>query len=439
MINRSYTKLWVGQATSLVGDFAFDTAVMAWIGTVLLRGRGYAPAVSSAALIVVAVVAIVVAPMAGMYVDRWDARRTMLGADLIRGVLVGLLTGLSCLPAGLVPSWAMLVAILLILILCTAAAQFFSPARGVLLTQVLEDKDQSKASALAQATGAAAMIIGPPLGAMLLVDLGPQWAIGINAASYLISLLCIRGVHPPSRSVAQPDPVSPAPAESSQLTAGLRLTLAERTLRAMLIAAFVATLGTGAINALDLYFVLENLHASPSWFGTLEALFGGGTLLGAWLGHQLGKRVALGTLFYCSMLCNGGLVLAYSRVGQVSAAATLTVLFGMSLGVLNTVAFPLILSIVPRSYLGRVMAVFNPANQLASLISIGLSSLLISTVLRDLHASFAGIHFGRVDTVFAVSGALIFAGGWHARRSLRTPAPPIPASEPAEVATISPS
>src|SRR6185312_15408957 len=107
---------------------------------------------------------------------------------------------------------------------------------------------------LAQATSATAMIVGPPLGAMLLVNLGPQWAIGINAASYFVSLLCIRGVHPSSRSVAQPDPASAAPPESSQLTAGLRLTLGERTLRAMLIAAFVATLGTGAINALDLYF-----------------------------------------------------------------------------------------------------------------------------------------------------------------------------------------
>jgi MFS family permease len=436
VINRSYTRLWAGQATSLVGDFAFDTAVITWIGTALLRDRGYAPAVSSAALVIVAVVAIVVGPIAGVYVDRWDARRTMLGTDLIRGILVGLLTGLSCMPTRLVPTWVMLGTILLVLVGTSIAAQFFSPARFVLLTQVLEDKDQSKAAALAQATSAGAMIIGPPLGALMLVNLGPQWAIGLNAASYLISLLCIRGVRPYGQPIDQPEPASAAP-RSSQLTAGLRLILGERTLRAMLIAAFIATLGTGAINALDLYFVLENLHASPAWFGTLEALFACGTLLGAWLGHELGKRTALGAVFYCSMLCNGGLVLAYSRVSQVTAAAAITVLFGMSLGALNTVAFPLILTKVPRSHLGRVMAVFNPANKLASLVSIGLSSLLITTVLRNLQTSFAGVQFGRIDTVFTISGIFMLAAGFYAWRSLRISAEPALSPDPTKVATDS--
>jgi MFS family permease len=438
MINSSYTRLWIGQATSLVGDFAFDTAVMVWIGTMLLSGRSYAPAVSSSTLIVVAVVAIMVAPVAGVYVDRWDARRTMLGADLIRGILVGLLTILSCLSTRLVPSWAMLAAILLVLVLCTAAAQFFSPARSVLLTQVLEDKDQSKAAALAQATSAAAMIVGPTLGALLVVNLGPQWAIGVDAVSYLVSLFCIRGVRPTGQTVAQPDPASAAPA-SSQLTAGLRLILGERTLRAMLIAAFVATLGTGAINALDLYFVLENLHASPAWFGTLEALFAGGTLLGAWLGHEFGKRIPHGAVFSYSMLINGALVLAYSRLTQITAAGVITVLFGMSLGALNTVAFPLILSKVPRSHLGRVMAVFNPANRLASLVSIGLSSLLISTVLRNLHTSFAGMRFGRVDTVFVISGVFMLASGCYAWWALRASAEPTLAPDRADLATASSS
>jgi len=444
VINSAYARLWAGQAASLIGDFAFDTAVVMWIGTVLLKGRSYAPAVSSATLVTVALIGITVGPAAGVYVDRWDARRTMLNADLARAVLIGLLTGLACLPGGRLPGGAAVAVILLVLALCTVAAQFFSPARFVLLTQVLEEKDQSKASALAQATQAAAVIIGPPLGALLLVSLGTQWALGINAASFLVSFFCIRSVRPAAAPAAEPH-AEPS-ADPVRLTAGLRFTLGQRTLRAMLIAAFLTMLGTGAINALDLYFVLEKLHARPAWFGMLEALFGGGTLLGAWLGHQMGKRLPFASVFCGSLLCYGAFVLVYSRVEAVFPAAALSVLFGMSLGALNTVAFPLILTVVPRSHLGRVMAVFNPANQLASLVSIGLSSLLISTVLRNFHASLAGLAFGRVDTVFTVSGVLILAGGAHSWRALhagRQPQPDAPdaprVNEPADVLTESSS
>jgi hypothetical protein len=85
------------------------------------------------------------------------------------------------------------------------------------------------------------------------------------------------------------------------------------------------------------------------------------------------------------------------------------------------------------------MAVFNPANQLASLISIGLSSLLISTVLRNLHTSLAGLDFGRVDTVFTVSGVLILLGGFHAWRALRISAEPAAEPDATELAAVSPS
>ena len=37
LINRNYARLWYGQAVSLVGDFVFDTTLVLWVGTVLLR------------------------------------------------------------------------------------------------------------------------------------------------------------------------------------------------------------------------------------------------------------------------------------------------------------------------------------------------------------------------------------------------------------------
>src|SRR5436309_532993 len=103
LVNRNYARLWVGQAVSLVGDFVFDTTLVLWVGVVLLRGLPYAPAAVAGLLVGVAVATLLVGPLAGVFVDRWDRRRTMLGADLVRAGLIGALTLLAFLPAAPVP------------------------------------------------------------------------------------------------------------------------------------------------------------------------------------------------------------------------------------------------------------------------------------------------------------------------------------------------
>lgn len=69
LINRNYAQLWYGQAVSLLGTAMFDTTLVLWVGTVLTRGRSWAPAAVSGVLVAVAV-GTLVAPVAGVLVDR---------------------------------------------------------------------------------------------------------------------------------------------------------------------------------------------------------------------------------------------------------------------------------------------------------------------------------------------------------------------------------
>ena len=70
---------------------------------------------------------------------------------------------------------------------------------------------------------------------------------------------------------------------------------------------------------------------------------------------------------------------------------------------------PLLLDAAPREYLGRVMAVFTPVNQLASMLSMIISGWLTRTVLRSFRASFAGVTLNSVSLVCIVAGAMITA------------------------------
>jgi hypothetical protein len=98
--NKDWRWLWLGQSVSLTGDMVFTVTVILWIATRLARTSSgavapWAPAAVSGALIAVAVPALLVGPFAGVWVDRWDRRATMLTADAVRCVLIA---GLLVLP-----------------------------------------------------------------------------------------------------------------------------------------------------------------------------------------------------------------------------------------------------------------------------------------------------------------------------------------------------
>lgn len=416
MINRDFRRFWTGQAISLLGDTVFNTSLLLWIAVVLLRDKGYAPIASSAVLLAAAVVGIVVAPVAGVLVDRWDKRRTMLCTDLIRFVLVGGLTLLSCVPA--VPVPIVLTAIVIVIAVSTAAGGFFNLARVIFVGDVVPAGQLGRASGLVQAAGAGAAIAGPPLAAPLLVGVGVQWALGFNAVSFLVSYLLLRSVRPRRPDAAAPSAAAPA-GILREFGHGLRLFRTGRVLLTLLITTTLVMLGAGAVNALDVYFLQENLHGDPTMFGLLGGAFGAGALVGSAVAGVFADRLGPARVFRVSLLLAAGLFLVYSRMDSVWPAIAVAMAFSVGLGGVSTVAVPLIMRSVPRSHLGRVLSVFGPVNQAASVISLGAAGTLVGFLPSGFHTTVAGVGFGRIDLVFFGSATLMLAGAFYAFVGLR--------------------
>jgi MFS family permease len=439
LINRDFRLLLAGHAVSLVGDFAFDTTLLLWIGAILLKGSPYAPVASAIPLVVPAAVTVALAPVAGVFVDRWDKRTTMLRMDLIRAALIGLVAVLATLGRNAVPPVAAVVVVAVTVALTTAASLFFSPARFVLIGDVVPAEQRGKASSYGQAVVALAGVVGPPIAGVLLFGAGPEWAFALNAASFLVSYAAIRAV--PAREPAPlpgQDEGTPQSSVRHELMAGLRLMGGNGVIRVLLTAIVVATLGAGAISALDVYFVQQNLHADPVWFGYLGGVFAAGALAGALIGGVAGDRFGHARVLWISMLSFGGLFGLYARLTAVPPAVVVIGLFGIAIGAFNAVVFPLILRTVPREFLGRTMSVFNPVNRLASIVSIAAASVLTSTALQGFSGEVLGIHVGPIDTVFTVSGALIAAAGLYAFAKLRGTdrAPRASGHEPTEIVAV---
>jgi Transmembrane secretion effector len=77
-INRNFALLWWEQAISNVGDYAWDTALVLWVASFLVAGPSWAPLAVSGVVLAAALPQIMVGPFAGVFVDRWDKRQTMV-------------------------------------------------------------------------------------------------------------------------------------------------------------------------------------------------------------------------------------------------------------------------------------------------------------------------------------------------------------------------
>ncbi len=429
LINRNYARLWAGAAASDLGTVVFDTTVVLWVATIIARGRPWGPLAVSGVVLAAAVPVLVLGPIAGVFVDRWDKRRTMLRCDLLSAVLaVGLLP--VALAGDRVPTWAALTAIYATVFLINAVARFFSPARMTLIGDVVPRPDQPRASGLSQTAYNTAFVVGPPLAAPLLFAFGTEWALVINAASFLASFAVIRRIQPPATAVGPPAGHS----FGREFGDGLRFFLGNRTLLTLLITAVLVTAGGGALNALDVFFVTENLHVDPSRYGLLGMTFGAGAIAGGVLASIFSARIGLVRTLSVSLATAGAGLLWYSR--QTALAPTLVILavIGVATAGVNAALGPIVLQCTPRQYVGRVMAVITPVITLASILSVSVAGLVAGTLPPDFHATVAGVRVGRIDLIFMVAGLLVLLGAGYALLNVRLPAPAADAIRPPDAA-----
>lgn len=418
--NRAWKLLWSGQAVSIVGDYVFQTTIVLWIGTVIARGQSWAPVAVSGVLMAAAGPAIVIGPAAGVFVDRWDRRRIMLTSDACRAVLVAALLPLAWPSvADHLHVAARLTLIYLVVAAASCFSQFFNPARFAVIFAVVDKEDVPKASGLLQATASMAGIVGPPLAAPLLFVAGIQWALVINALSFAFSFATIAAIRIPAVAHAG---AAAGGRFFSEFREGLRFFATNKVLVALAVGAIIATLGAGAINALNVFFVTHNLHVAAKWYGTMGAADGTGAVLGALAAGWLAARIGSRRIFWGGLVVSGVLIIAYSRMTLLVPALVALVGVGLVVGAINAAISPLLLEATPQEMLGRVVAVVNPLTQVASITALAASGILASTVLRNMHVVAGGMTFGPYDTIFGISGLFFIAGGIAAIRPLRTSA-----------------
>lgn len=424
LINRDFALLFGGATVSYIGDYVYTTTLILWIATSIGKDQSWAPLAISGVLLATALPELVVGTLAGVFVDRWDKRRTMLAMDLLRAVLVALLVfatnivPLPFWPDGRMPVAFQLASIYAIVALAGACTQFFNPARMALIGDIVEETHRARATGLMQAITGVAIVVGPALAAPLYFVAGVQWALLLNAASFAVSFATLLLMRPPQAARRGGESGENAGFLREYLS-GLRFFGGNRVLRTLLIMGIIIMLAAGALNALDIFFTIENLHAPASFYGYLQAAAGAGIIPGSILASVLARRVGVARMTWLTLLVIGALLLIYARLTSFLPALVVNGLIGVFNAGLNVGIGPLILHVTPRELVGRVASVFGPIMALFGMLSTALAGYLASTALYHFHATVLGIALGPIDTIFAAGGVLAILAGLHGMRNLR--------------------
>ena len=384
--NRNFVLLATGQAISNVGDFVFTTTLLVWVFS-LTHSAG----AISGVLIAQNIPVFVLGPIAGVFVDRWNRRSTMVATDLLR-------MAFALLPF-VVPTSLRLPAIYASVFAISAFSRFFMPARMGVMQVIVAPDQQTRAASIGQATFALSFIIGPAIASPLYFLVGPFIACSINAVSFLVSSLCLIALRAPRKALHPyiQSGKSGAGAIVSEVYAGLHFIVKSRVLYAVMILALIAFLGVGALNALDIIFVVQRLHVSASLYGPLTAVSGLGTLIGAIVIGIFANRFKPSRLLSCCVFLLGAGIILYAFQTWYVLALVVYFLSSLPQGGIDIAFAPLMIHATPRAMMGRVDAVMETGMSGMSLISLTL-------------AGFLG-QFVPVYIIFAACGALIALAG----------------------------
>ncbi|GLV60520.1 MFS transporter [Dictyobacter sp. S3.2.2.5] len=415
LINRNYTFLWSGQSVSLIGDTIFDTVLVLWVAD-LLGHSGQAPLAVSGIGLAVALPSLLLSPFAGVLVDRWPKRRTMLVMDALRALLVcSLLLVSGVLPMSLNLSLPIKLTILYVIVGgASCCSQFFNPSSMALLGLIVPEEQRTRASALSMGTGMFAWTLGPAIASVLYASFGIGWAIVFDVVTFGWSWCMIRQIQLPA---SQPEGMPERQPRHffRELWDGLGFIRDSALLFPLLLSDGVFFFGLGIVNTLCLFLVTGNLHVPASLYGPFCAIPAAGGILGTWLVGRYGSKVGEIRIYACGALVSGAAVLFVGWQSNPLLALLGFFIANVSNMHAAVVTGPLILKATPEKLVGRIFAARGTVMTVCSLLATFLSGYLSSTLLRSLHLDVGrGASLNAINALYICAGIIIMIAGIYA-------------------------
>jgi MFS transporter, DHA3 family, macrolide efflux protein len=358
LLTRDFGLVWSGQLISQIGDGVSKLALLWFVYAVT-----GSPLKTSIIGLLQTIPPIVLGPIIGVYVDRLSKKVLLITSDLLRALLIGLI---PCL----IPVESFTVSVLYVLVFLHAmASAVFGPALTASIPTFVQKKRFTAANALLQGTTSLGIIFGPAMSGLGIAAYGSQEVLCLNAATYVISAMCLMLVRFGKPAALTPSRATP-PTMWQDLVEGFRYSVVTHPgLLLLTITAALHTFGSGALTALFPVFARKMLGLGPVEVGYLWSALGIGLLL-----------ASIGLLWVTNWMINDRLKLIVSS-SVISSAATCGLIWtmdpylagflmgivGCGLGAFTPIAWGMIQELAPSQMVGRVLGLYGAGAMTAAI------------------------------------------------------------------------
>jgi MFS family permease len=325
---------------SVFGDFLAIFAIIAFV-TFNLHGTA-----TQVGMVLVAFMApfAVVSPIAGVFVDRWNLKRTLVASDVIRGVLcIGLIFVHNL--------WA----IYAILFTMSVVSSFFIPAQSVAVRTLVPMAGLMAVNGLMSQAQQGSQIIAPSVAGSIVQWFGARSCFTYDAFSFFFSAAMVMSLTI-ERPAATATAATGAAAVWQSMSAGFRFIFTHSTISFVIIAMTSGMFAMRCFGALLSVYVRDVLSSTSAAFGVLNTLIGIGMIVGTQLLTRFARHVPKQNLVVYGLGGMGVGVFITAIFGTMAGTVAGMLALGFCAAAIFITATTLLQQETPQDLLGRVMS-----------------------------------------------------------------------------------
>ena len=372
---RDFGLLWVAGLVSVAGDYALMIALP--LHAYVLTGSAVATGGVFAASLIPRVL---LGSVAGVFVDRWDRKRTMVAVDLLRAA--------ALLPLLLVGSPDLLWLLYLVRTVTGSLGLLFEPAEAALLPKLVGEDRLVTANALNALNNNLGRLVGPAAGGLLYATGGLPVVVVVDAASFAVSaglILAIRTHARPERDGSATTGDSAWRRMAGEWIAGLQLVRRNPSLGAIFLALGVGFVGDGTFAVGFTPLVVDVLAGGAQGAGIVSSAQAVGGLCAGVVIARVALTVSPRVLFGGGLVGLGLADLGMANAASLAPAGAAAVMTGAAFmlvaGIPIVAAFAaghgLLQTLTVDAFRGRVFGALGAVQGLAMLVGLGVGGAAI--------------------------------------------------------------
>ena len=380
--NKNFSFLWIAQIISQFGDRLDQMALVALVfkmtpGSTL----GLAKLISITILPV-----FLIGPIAGIYVDRWDRRRTMYISDFARAILIFLIP--TCFMQG-----KNLVPVYIIVFLAFCLSRFFIPAKMSIIPDLVNKDDLLMANSLVNITGMVAAAVGLGIGGVVVEIIGVKGGFYVDALTFLISGALILFVSTKTITKVKPREVIQVGREiaevirksvSDEIKEVLRFLRKEQSLGYILHLLFFLWALLGSAYVVIIVFIQNVFSSAVKDLGLLAICLGMGLFSGSLMYGKFGKIISYLKAIYISLILSGIILITFCVMTRNYAdfllSAVLSFILGLVISPIMIASNTIIHELTQSHMRGKIFSGIEIIMHLAFLIFMFFTSFLAEKI-----------------------------------------------------------